>query len=249
MSIDHPVYTFTTIIKITENHSASGFFFYEKDKLYLVTNKHVIYGKDFAQDRAQPKTKQVIIILHTDANNATINEQLRIELFDTDGKRKWLEHKDPTIDVILIPITLGKKYIVNPLNRTFIEDAKNFVTLFEKIVIVGYPYGWYDEINNLPIIRVGHLSSPFKVGFKGNPWMVGDVITHPGMSGAPVLMHLVNPIRKDAEGKRSLSLETRFLLIGVYSGQFQIPYKKNERPNLVTIWFPETILDILDNPN
>lgn len=249
MSIGHPVYTFTTIIKITQNHSASGFFFSENDNLYLVTNKHVIYGEDFAQSCSQPKTKQVTIILHTDASNSTINEKLRIELFDTDGKRKWLEHKDPTIDVILIPITLGKKYIINPLNRTYIEDAKDFVTLFEKIVIVGYPYGWYDDINNLPIIRVGHLSSPFKVGFKGNPWMVGDVITHPGMSGAPVLMYLVNPIRKNAVGKRTISFETRFLLIGVYSGQFQIPQNEKERPNLVTIWFPETILEILDNPN
>jgi hypothetical protein len=248
VSIDHPVYTFTTIIKISQDHSASGFFFSENDNLYLVTNKHVIYGEDFAQSSVQPKIKQVTIILHTDASNSTVNEQLNIELFDGDGKRKWLEHKNPTIDVILIPITLGKKYIVKPLNRTFIEDAKDFVTLFEKIVIVGYPYGWYDDVNNLPIIRVGHLSSPFKVGFKGYPWMVGDVITHPGMSGAPVLMYLVNPIKKYAGGIRKISPETRFLLIGVYSGQFEIPYNK-ERPNLVTIWFPETILEILDNPN
>jgi hypothetical protein len=249
VSIEHPVYTSTTIIKTDRNHSASGFFFSENANLYLITNKHVIYGEDFAQSSAQPKIRQVTIILHTDASNSTMNEELNIELFDGDGKRKWLEHKDPTIDVVLIPIVLDKKCIVRPLNRTFIEDAKDFVTLFEKIVIVGYPYGWYDDVNNLPIIRVGHLSSPFKVGFKGNPWMVGDVITHPGMSGAPVLMYLVNPIRKDAEGKRTISFETRFLLIGVYSGQFLIPHNEKERPNLVTIWFAEKILDILDSPN
>jgi V8-like Glu-specific endopeptidase len=245
MSIDHPVYTFTSIIKIDEKHSASGFFFLDKEHLFLITNKHVIYGKDFAE----PKIKQITIILHTDASNATINEQLVIELFDAYGKRKWLEHKNPTVDVLLIPITLeNKKYIITPLNRTYIEDAKEFVTLFEKIVVVGYPYGWYDDINNLPIIRIGHLSGPFKVGFKGNPWMIGDVITHPGMSGAPVLMYLVNPIKRTPEGKRAISYETRFLLIGVYSGQFQIPHKEEERPNLITIWFPELILEILDEP-
>jgi hypothetical protein len=79
--------------------------------------------------------------------------------------------------------------------------------------------------------------------------MVGDVITHPGMSGAPVLMYLVNPIRKDEGGKRTMLYKTIFLLIGVYSGQFQIPNKEEERPNLITIWFPETILEILGNPN
>jgi S1-C subfamily serine protease len=244
MSIDHPIYTSTTIIKISETYSATGFFFLDRDRLYLVTNKHVICGEELKE----PKISHFKIVLHIDASNSTKNEEVEIELFNKDGTQKWLEHSDTNVDIILIPVDLSAKYIVSPLNRSFITDATNIVTLFEKILVVGYPFGWYDEINNLPIVRVGHLSSPFKVSFKGNPWMIGDVITHPGMSGAPVIMYLRDPIRKDNEGKRSTTFETRCLLIGVYSGQFKIPRKENERPNLVTIWFPELILDILDNP-
>ena len=242
MSIDHPIYTLTTIIKITKDCSASGFFFSEKDKLYLVTNKHVIYGTDFKG----PVIKRITIVLHTEASDSTKNEEIEIELLNGDGTKKWLEHANPNVDVVLIPLNLDKKYVFSSIDRSFIDDAKNLVTLFEKILVVGYPYGWYDDINNLPIIRIGHLSSPFKVGFRGEPVMIGDVITHSGMSGSPVMMYLRDPITKTTDGQRHVKSETRFILIGVYSGQFKIPQKEDERPNLINIWFPETILEILD---
>jgi len=39
----------------------------------------------------------------------------------------------------------------------------NFVSISEEIFVMGYPYGWYDKVNNLQITRVGHLATPFKV--------------------------------------------------------------------------------------
>jgi hypothetical protein len=45
----HPIYMLTTIIKKEKNGNATGFFFSDKNSLYLVTNKHVICGEDFKE--------------------------------------------------------------------------------------------------------------------------------------------------------------------------------------------------------
>jgi hypothetical protein len=86
MSIDHPIYTSTSIIKISETYSATGFFFLDKGTLYLVTNKHVVYGKEFEE----PQISHFRIVLHVDASNATKNEEVEIDLFNNDGTKKMV---------------------------------------------------------------------------------------------------------------------------------------------------------------
>jgi len=244
MSNLHPVYLLTTIIKYGKK-SATGFFFLEKERLYLVTNKHIIYGANYSQQSPTPKIEYVTLTLHANREDLTINEDVTIRLFDDDKRRIWLEHSDPIVDVVLIPVTLDEeKFLISKMDRSFIDNTDSLSTQFEKILVVGYPYGWYDDKFNLPIIRVGHLSSPFKVSFKGEPVMVGDAITHAGMSGSPVMMLLRDPVNKDKEGKLHVKFGTQYILAGIYSGQFKILEKL--RPHLINIWFPEVIEWILD---
>ncbi|MDR0373898.1 MAG: serine protease [Nitrososphaerota archaeon] len=233
----HPIYVSTTIIKFGHCSSATGFFFSENNETYLVTNKHVI------DNCITSDIDEIKIMLHTNSYELTDNEEIAVKLYDGAGNKKWLEHETQEVDVILIPVKLESKHVYAPLSRDFIA-AKEYQTLFEKILVVGYPYGWYDVRNNLPIIRVGNLSSPFGIGFNGEKFMIGDVITHPGMSGAPVIMQLVNPVTK--ENKQLF--QTRYVLIGIYSGQSRINHiDEKERPQLITIWFAELIFEILSN--
>jgi len=241
----HLAYLLTTIIKTGKKGNATGFFFEDKGRLYLVTNKHVIYGKNFATESAKPIVNQITLVLHIDSSDFRKNEEVVVELFN-DDKKKWLEHDIPDVDVILVPLDIGDRYVISKMNRAFIEDAKEFFIQFEKILVIGYPRGWYDEVNNFPIIRIGHLSSPFKVPFKGYPEMIGDAITHEGMSGSPVLIMLRDAMKRGRDGKPfGKEFGDRFILAGVYSGQFPIP--DEDRPNLINIWFPETITDILNS--
>jgi hypothetical protein len=186
--------------------------------------------------------------LHTDETNYTKNEKLSINLFDSKGNKKWLEHENPEIDIAIIPLDIDAKFIVSPLDRSFIEETEDLVVQFDKLLIVGYPHGWYDDVYNFPIIRIGHLSSPFKFPFRGvQPTMIGDITTHEGMSGGPALLLLENPMTKNMEGQLSMErLGKRYILAGVYSAHFGLP-GTNECPNLVNIWFSELILEILDN--
>lgn len=206
----------TTIIKYGTK-SATGFFFSEKEQLYLVTAKHVIYGSDYTQKDATPKIHFFTLTLHVNRQDFRMNEDVTIKLFDGSGQRIWLEHSEPQIDVVLIPISLDEnKFIISKMNKSFIEENDELLVQFEKILIVGYPFGWYDDKFNFPIVRVGHLSSPFKIPFKGEPAMLGDAITHSGMSGSPVMMLFRDPITRDKKGNLIPQQGYKYLLAFIH---------------------------------
>jgi Trypsin-like peptidase domain len=205
----------TCLLKDKVAGYATGFFFLDKGTVYLVTNKHVIYGKmNYGQDeiRPIPEIDALRLNLHTNIKNSAENEEVTISLFDNERKL-WLEHYLTGVDVVLIPLAIDrKKYLFSTISREIIDIKDIVVDDFEKIFVMGYPHGWYDRFNNFPVARVGHLSSPFKVHFQGLPMMMDDVITHEGMSGGPVFMRLVDFITQDGEGKKTRLLgSTRYI--------------------------------------
>jgi hypothetical protein len=246
----HEIFTATTILigllNGEQKGTATGFFFSDDEQnVYLVTNKHVIYGNDYNRTDPQAKIDQIRLNLHTNAADLSQNEEVIIDLFDG-GKKRWLEHSIASVDVVLIPVNLDReKYVFLALDKSYC-DSESILIYFEKIFVMGYPFGWYDQINNLPIVRVGNLSSPFGVPFSGRPYMLGDVETHKGMSGGPVLMDLQDYTILEARARQLINYPGRrkFLLVGVNSGQQPLP-GTDARPNLIVIWFPELIFDIL----
>ena len=252
-----PLYASTSIVigfkDGKDKIKATGFFFVdEKTKLYIVTNKHVIYGNKFAED-GDPIIDGIRLNLHIDPNDLTKNKELTISLIEG-RKKRWLQHRsNPEIDVVLIPAEIDRtKYFIVPLNKSLIETG-NVQVGFEKIYLMGYPFGWYDKVNNLPITRVGHLSSPFKVPFMGKQVMLGDIETHNGMSGSPVFMKLED--YTEIEGDKSIKRmgATKIVLLGIHSGQplWELVDKKSGkkmpiRHTLANIWFADLILEILE---
>lgn len=232
--------------------NATGFFYLNKQNdLYLVTNKHIIYGDNFSEKNAEPKIDKIKIKIHTDKNDLSKNKTITIDLFKKEN-RLWREHSKKYIDIVCIPLDLDRnKYLFAFANESFL-DASNIKIGFEKIFVMGYPYGWHDSLHNLPITRIGHLSSPFGVPFRGYPFMLGDVETHPGMSGSPVFMHLVDYVTVD-KGKPTLQMgQSRIILLGVYSGN-PVWKLKDENANefnkiprsLSVIWFGGLIKEII----
>lgn len=231
--------------------SATGFFYSEDDKLYLITNKHVIYGDKFQQVDSKPICNMFNLLLHINANDLRQNEELKLKLSDG-GKPAWFESPDTRIDIVVIPLEIDrKKYVIFPVDKSLL-DCRGLLINFEKIFVMGYPFGWFDRINNLPITRIGHLSSPFMIPFNGNPIMLGDVETHKGMSGGPVFMEL-HSYMTSIDGKRSTHLgASKRILIGIHSGQplWIIDDKTKEikeevKHSLINIWFSSLIPEII----
>lgn len=250
------IFLTTTIINSLFNSNkcgtATGFFYALNDKVYLVTNKHVIYGDQFANETAEPIVNKFKLILHTNRNNLAQNEEVEINLLDK-KKELWFEHKQKNIDVICIPIELDRrKYIYVSIGDELI-DVDNIKIGFERIFVMGYPFGWYDSTFNLPITRIGHLSSPYGIPFNSQPYLLGDVETHKGMSGSPVIMYLKDYITRNDDGGLITNIGTsKIILLGIYSGQpnWQITDTitndiRSIPHSLSIIWFASLIREII----
>lgn len=251
-----PIFLTTTFIERfkddAESGSATGFFFAHNESIFLVTNKHVIYGDDYHKSDSIPKVNKFRLLLHTNPNNLAENKSLDINLFEGD-KKIWLEHKNTNIDIILVPLKLDRnKYLIVPADKTLLE-FENLVIQFEKLFVMGYPYGWFDRKINLPITRVGHLSSPFRIPFHGMPVMLGDVETHKGMSGGPVYMELKDYTTQEGNNRTKHLGATKIILAGIHSGQprWDLIDKKTGKisesisHSLIFIWFSDLILEII----
>src|SRR6058998_3594132 len=78
--------------------SATAFFWTDNARTFVVTNKHVILGDNFANPR--PLTS-IRLRCHTTANPSVSND-VDVPLFNGSSPI-WLEHNNPRVDVVVIP--------------------------------------------------------------------------------------------------------------------------------------------------
>lgn len=178
----------------------------------IVTNRHVIEGM----------TECRVALTHRNDEGLPIFgsfETIHIKQMAT----AWIPHPDPNVDLAVLPIASlldqlekdGIHIFFLPLDETFLPDAAviESLTSIEDIVMVGYPNGLWDHVNNLPIVRHGITATGFKFNYCGNPHFVIDCACFPGSSGSPVL--IFNQSGYSDAHRRWYPYGTRVLLLGV----------------------------------
>lgn len=150
----------------------------------LVTNNHVIDG-----------ASKVGFVVHTvsdqgkkpDGNIAVLSQI-----------QEWVRHPNPKIDLCALPIggflnTSKPPAFLRFLDPTIVpsQDQLDGLSAVEDVLMVGYPSGLWDSVNNYPIIRRGitasHPAVDFDVG--GAATTVIDMACFPGSSGSPVILY------------------------------------------------------------
>ena len=96
-----------------------------------------------------------------------------------------LPHPDDEIDLQLIlaaPLlgsltSQGKRVYYMNINRTLIPNAERFAELhaMEEIVMIGYPIGLRDTVNNRPIFRRGITATQPGLDYEGRSEFLVDV--------------------------------------------------------------------------
>lgn len=180
----------------------------------IVTNKHVV--KDASLCR-------FFLTLENAEGNPDVGNFANFEMNNFEAR--WLPHPDPSVDLCIMPLgpllsnfeNDERKVYYAPLDNEYIpteSEVDNMIGL-EKIIMIGYPNGLWDEKNNLPIFRNGVLASNYKVDWNGKKEFLIDAACFPGSSGSPVFLF-------DLGGyptKGCVVMETRIKLLGVlYAG-------------------------------
>ena len=108
------------------------------------------------------------------------------------------------------------------------------------MLIVGYPLGFSDDINNLPVYRKGMIASSYPVEFEQYPYFLIDSNLHEGTSGSPVL-NSPNNMLTDSQGRGLHS--NKSLLLGIHSAEHVV---EEEPLGLCVIWYPKVITEIIE---
>lgn len=189
---------FSTVRIETENSSGrlfsgTGFFFNislgEKTVPVIVTNKHVVIGMTAAS----------IIMTEADSNGNPLYHNHFPIRFDNGFEQLWVMHPDPNVDICIMPCNMliqtanqvfHKKLFYRFFDNNLIptEEQSEDIDVVEDILMIGYPNGLWDHINNMPIIRKGITATKYSLDYNGKREFVIDAACFPGSSGSPIIL-------------------------------------------------------------
>lgn len=189
--------------------NASGFFFERDGRLFLVTSRHVMFdepSKHFP-DRME-------IELHIDPYNNAASTGFSIPLY-RDAQSIWRQGLDTAgeIDVAAIEIeraALPRETVYRAFTPQHLVGRFDQVEVGTSLLVVGFPLGFHDTLNHMPVVRQAIIASSFGTRFQGQGYFLTDARTHRGLSGAPVVMRVAapSPLKASCRGCCSASLGT-----------------------------------------
>lgn len=227
---------FLSVVKVITNAppdvhtNATGFFYLHDDYLYLVTNRHVVLN-----EATNHRPESVTISLHTDAEKLSELGDISANLYRS-GQPAWHEYQQSTTpaDLVAIPITDGdvlSSHAIQPFKESDILKADSELPPDAEFLVVGYPLGFHDTLNGLPLVRKAIAASSFAHPFKGNPYFLTDARMHRGTSGSPVVIRTSPP---------HLNSESAWSLVGIHSAALDVSDRdptQDERLGLNCTWY------------
>jgi hypothetical protein len=243
--------------------TGTGFFFnFLEDKEnnthvpVVITNKHVI--KDALKGR--------LIITKANSAGEPLDKEHFTVLFDN-FESFWRLHPESEVDLCAMPIApflneakrKGEKLFYIPFTKDLLptDKQKEDFSALEDILMIGYPNGIWDSVNNMPLLRKGSTATHPNFDYNGKREIIIDIAAFPGSSGSPVLIFNEGGYR-DKKGNTYLG-SSRAILLGIlYAGpqytatgeiilspNFQRPIAVSQIPvNLGLIIKADRILDL-----
>lgn len=237
------------------------------ESMWLVTNRHIaLLDDDNTSDPAE-SVPETLIFWHRE----TINNHITVEEYTLSRKelyRRLYVHANQEIDLAVVRIDdliyqkqhhgskKGKRFL-SPFCITkydFPENTQIPVEVGDDVLVIGYPHGYYDELNKFPIVKSGIIASKWGANFEGDPCFLIDAKLFPGSSGSlvitkPTFINLIN-------GKFGTAPRKVYSFLGTFSGnpiQRTIPIEFNdftiirkESYDVGMVWYGNLIDEIID---
>jgi hypothetical protein len=222
---------------------ATGFFYERDDKLFLVTNRHVVLDEP-----SDHRPDGLTIDLHTDPDNAPQTAEHQISLYE-DGTPQWREGTDSAgvVDVVVIELdrdALPPGVHLRSFNAASLLEKLDRIEVGAPVLVVGFPLGFHDALHHLPVARQAVVASAFGIRFQGSGYFLTDARLHRGMSGAPVVA------RRSRAGSGREDLP--WILLGVHASRMDVSNRdeaQDERLDLNCAWYADIIQTLTDPPS
>lgn len=210
---------------------------------YLVTNWHVVAGRNPEDGRALSDTGAVpdrLAVMHHIANAPGHWERRTHMLYDDGGDPLWLEHPvhGRSVDVVALPIPEqidGLRFFPYDLDNPgprIVFGPSNAVS------IIGFPFGLSGG-GGLGVWMQGTLATEPSVEYREMPLLLVDSRTRTGQSGSPVILYRTDGYTTEDGSMIDNGVPaTRF--IGVYSGRI------NKESDLGRVWKLGALVQLLD---
>jgi len=221
--------------------TGTGFIVVYDGTNYLITNWHVVTGRDPNTGEPMATTgvadPDTIGIWHHDAKRLGSWHRIYEPLIDpTNGNKLWKEHPlGKQVDVIGLALKPNDDIRVYPLD-TSLAQTDLALAPSEPVSIVGFPFG-IAAAGKFPIWKTGHTASDIDLNYDDKPIFLVDATTRPGMSGSPVFARRIGGYRASTAAWNLGGNAVSFL--GVYSGRIR------EQADVGMVWKPTVIDDIL----
>ena len=188
---------------------------------------------------------------------------------DDDIKERVKFHPNERVDVAAIDVTkpLAQELESNKdrftytspfcLSRSLLARNNKEIKIeaSSDVLVVGYPRGFYDDVNLFPIVKSGIVASRWGAAFQGDPCFLIDAKLFPGSSGSVVISKPIDMTMKDGQLFVLQNDEKAFTLLGVFSGEPQtqsppvavgdLTITQTLEYGLGVVWYADVIEEIL----
>jgi hypothetical protein len=117
----------------------------------------------------------------------------------------------------------------------------------DDVLIIGYPKGFYDTFNKLPVFKTGLLNTPIGMHFNGLDAFLLDFKYYPGSSGSLIISRPTR-LSYNKEGRMMSSTTPQYLFLGVYQGEEVWNDTSPESADLGLGWYYYNIEEATKNP-
>ena len=239
---------------------ATGFIYNRNNKQYLVTNLHVVSGRDIYSGKildiyqAIPELLMSFPSLYEPKTGRIEKTSLYLKkfLYDQNDVPLWLIHPNykRNIDIAILPLDK----LNPPINFFAINDVpciNTKISVADDVFVVGYPLALgTNENKDFPIWKRASIASEPSINYfnDGRKAFVIDGTTREGMSGSPVFFYSNFTQSSTQDGGKcfSMSLQRTFNFLGIYSGRLRGNNTKEKESFLGLVWKKELIDEIID---
>ncbi|ADT87619.1 trypsin-like peptidase domain-containing protein [Vibrio furnissii] len=188
----------------------------EKSIPVIVTNRHVVKGASEGR---------FCLTLKNEEDTPDIGNFRFFELPDFESQ--WLFHPEADLAVMIMGPLLnvsaerGERFFYRCLSAEQIPTNEELADMpaMQEIVMVGYPNGIWDEVNNQPVFRKGITATHPELKYNGKPEFLIDAACFNGSSGSPVIAVDKDSITTRTEGTVFAPGILRVRLLGIlYAG-------------------------------